>query len=112
MSGSMSDTGAFKSQTVKWIEPAKQEKIPDKATGSCGEKIPDKVNEPYEIIIGNNSDIYGFTKTMTLKFETLAEVKTAITILTDIIVGFGEDGAALMIAKPDTKLKLDSEDSE
>lgn len=100
MSGSMSDTGALKSQTVKWIEPAKQE------------KIPDKVNEPYEIIIGNNSDIYGFSKTMTLKFETLAEVKTAITILTDIIVGFGEDGAALMIAKPDTKLKLDSEDSE
>ena len=101
MSGSMSDTGTFKSQTVKWIEPAKQE-----------EKAPDKVTEPYEIIIGNNSDIYGFTKTMTLKFETLAELKTAITVLADIVIGFGETGAALMITKPDTEERLINEDSK
>lgn len=92
--------------TVKWIEPAKQE---DKANKSCGEKITDKVTEPYEIIIGNNSDIYGFTKTMTLRFETLAELKTAITVLADVVIGFGEAGAALMITKPETDVDLKDE---
>ena len=112
MNGRMSDTDTSKSQAVKWIEPAKQEKIPDKVTGSCGEKTIDKVTEPYEIIIGNNSDIYGFSKTMTLKFETLAELKTAITVLADIVIGFGETGAALMITKPDVEERLSNEDSK
>lgn len=53
----------------------------------------------YEIIIGNQSETYGFTKTMPLRFETLAEVKTAAEVLADIILGFGEGGSALMITK-------------
>lgn len=109
MNGGITESTTPKSQTVKWIEPAKQE---GKVSKPCGEKTADKVTEPYEIIIGNNSDIYGFTKTMTLKFETLAELKTAITVLADIVIGFGEAGAALMLAKPDTEERLSNEDGK
>ena len=53
----------------------------------------------YEISIGTKTNAYGFSNTMTLKFETLAEVKAAESVLADIVLGFGDEGAAIMITK-------------
>ena len=57
----------------------------------------------YEIKIGSQGGVYGFTEIMPLKFETLQECKASAQVLADIILGFGSVGSALMIVKTENK---------